>query len=403
MKKIELKDCVDISSSKRIKMNEYVSSGIPFFRSKEIINLHLNQKIKTELFISEKRFNEINNKFGSPKEGDILLTSVGTLGIPYQVKKTDKFYFKDGNLTWFKNFSKEIENRYLYYWLLSPIAKKQMEQITIGSTQKALTISSLKKIKIEIPTLKEQKKIVNLLDSIQKKIDLDKLICKIINDIEELIFKSWFIKFEPVREKKENKTISLPKELSNLFPNSFETSQLGDIPKGWKAVKIGSVMEFIYGSALTKKNRTDGNIPVYGSNGVVGFHNEKNTNGPGIIVGRAGNAGTVTWSNKNFFIIDSAFSVKTKDNIKSNFYYHILKKLKLERLNTGSAIPGLNRNHAYAELFVKPETKVIEKFNELSSSCKNKIENNLEQINILSMIRDTFLQKLFSGYIKIKD
>ena len=135
----------------------------------------------------------------------------------------------------------------------------------------------------------------------------------------------------------------------------------------------------------------------------MGFHNEKNTNGPGIIVGRAGNAGTVTWSNKNFFIIDSAFSVKTKDNIKSNFYYHILKKLKLERLNTGSAIPGLNRNHAYAELFVKPETKVIEKFNELSSSCKNKIENNLEQINILSMIRDSFLQKLFSGYIKIKD
>jgi len=90
-------------------------------------------------------------KFGAPKENDILLTSVGTLGVPYQVKKDDKFYFKDGNLTWFKNFKENVNPKYIYYWLTSQEAKNCFAEVTIGSTQQALTIVALKSIKLRLP------------------------------------------------------------------------------------------------------------------------------------------------------------------------------------------------------------------------------------------------------------
>ena len=108
-----------ISSSKRIFAKEYQSSGIPFFRGKEIIEKQKGESVSTELYISKSRYDEIKNKFGVPKEGDMLLTSVGTLGIPYIVKN-ETFYFKDGNLTWFTDF-KEINSKFLYYWLKSEI------------------------------------------------------------------------------------------------------------------------------------------------------------------------------------------------------------------------------------------------------------------------------------------
>ncbi len=141
---------VTITSSKRVFYSEYVTSGVPFYRSKEIIELHNSGSTNSELFITESRFNEINDKFGAPQESDILLTSVGTLGIPYKVKKSDRFYFKDGNLTWFKDFT-GVPSVIIYCWLKSNIGKEQLDSITIGSTQAALTISGLKQIVFKLP------------------------------------------------------------------------------------------------------------------------------------------------------------------------------------------------------------------------------------------------------------
>lgn len=146
---VKLGDLLSITSSKRIFYSEYVDNGVPFYRSKEIIELHNTGSTKSELYITEERFNEIVGKFGVPIDGDILLTSVGTLGVPYRVNLNDKFYFKDGNLTWFKDF--KIPSIVIYYWLKSDIGKEQLESITIGSTQSALTIRGLKEIRILRP------------------------------------------------------------------------------------------------------------------------------------------------------------------------------------------------------------------------------------------------------------
>jgi type I restriction enzyme S subunit len=181
---VPLDKLVNITSSKRIFYSEYVTSGVPFYRSKEIIELHNTGSTNSELFISEARFNEISNKFGAPKENDILLTSVGTLGIPYKVKKSDRFYFKDGNLTWFKDFT-GMPAVIIYCWLKSSIGKEQLDSITIGSTQAALTISGLKQIIFKIPPKEIIKMAEEKLTAIYSKIEGNQKQIKTLEKLRE--------------------------------------------------------------------------------------------------------------------------------------------------------------------------------------------------------------------------
>jgi len=151
-KECKLGDICNISSSKRIFAEEYVSSGIPFYRGKEIIEKHNKNTVSSELFITHERFAEIKSKFPVPQIDDILLTSVGTLGIPWLVNESN-FYFKDGNLTWFRSNTEKVNPKFLYYWFESNYAKNQIDSMCIGSTQKALTIDTLSKFSINLPPL----------------------------------------------------------------------------------------------------------------------------------------------------------------------------------------------------------------------------------------------------------
>ncbi|WP_414552471.1 hypothetical protein [Anabaena sp. CCY 0017] len=123
----------------------------------------------TELYISEERFHEIKTKFEVPKVGEILLTSVGTIGIPYLVRKNDEFYFKDGNLTWGKNFKNGFSGVVIYYWLKSDSNQTKIKQNTIVSTQKALTIQALGNISILIPESKILCKYARLVEILNSK------------------------------------------------------------------------------------------------------------------------------------------------------------------------------------------------------------------------------------------
>lgn len=150
----QLDDVVEIASSKRVFAKDYVESGVPFYRGKEITELSLGKKVNTEIFITEDKYQELKLKAGAPKAGDILITSVGTIGNAYLVHQGDKFYFKDGNLTWIKDYKKSKIPHYLLTWLKNPIGKSAIENIKIGTTQQAITIKSLNKIKLVVPTSK---------------------------------------------------------------------------------------------------------------------------------------------------------------------------------------------------------------------------------------------------------
>ncbi|MFV5938579.1 restriction endonuclease subunit S [Mammaliicoccus sciuri] len=144
-------DIFNVSSSKRVYSSDYVESGIPFYRSKEVIKLSNGEAASELLYISDNKYEEFKNKFGVPLRNDILITSVGTIGIPLLITDDNPFYFKDGNLTWIQSSLNPALSYYLYYWLKSDIGYRSLQMYTIGTSQSALTITNLKKLKILLP------------------------------------------------------------------------------------------------------------------------------------------------------------------------------------------------------------------------------------------------------------
>ncbi|MFM1641214.1 restriction endonuclease subunit S [Aeromonas salmonicida] len=158
-----LEELGTITSSKRIFKSEYVKSGVPFYRTKEIKELANGRDITTELFISEVRYREIKTGFGVPKEGDVLLTAIGTIGEAWVVEGNSDFYFKDGNVLWLKEFTSIIP-RFLKYVLQSFV--ESLNKMSHGSAYSALPIQRLNAHKIFLPSLAEQEQIVSTLDSL---------------------------------------------------------------------------------------------------------------------------------------------------------------------------------------------------------------------------------------------
>ena len=159
----KLEEIGNITSSKRIYKREYIKEGVPFYRIKEVKELANGRKVSTGLFISDNRYIQIKDTFGVPAEGDILMTAVGTIGEIYVVEKDKKFYFKDGNVLWLKDFN-SVDPYFMKFILMSFVEK--IKRLSAGSAYNALTIEKLEKHKMSIPSLPEQKTIVKKLDAL---------------------------------------------------------------------------------------------------------------------------------------------------------------------------------------------------------------------------------------------
>ena len=446
-KEYKLDELVEITSSKRIMRSEYQENGIPFFRSKEIIELNSGNEITTELFISKERFLEIKNKFGTPSYGDILLTSVGTLGVPYFVNYKEEFYFKDGNLTWFRKFNNILRSKYLYYWFSSPVGRKALKEITIGSTQPALTITGLKSLTIHLPTLEEQDYIIEILDHLSSKIHLNTQINQTLEQISQALFKSWFVDFDPVRAKVQALSDGLsleqaelaamqaisgktPEELTALsqaqpecyaelaetakaFPCEMVEVDGVEVPKGWK---IGTFTDITESRREKVKNDKATVLSAVSSGELVKSeeyftkqvfsksidkylkvyqwdfaYNPARINIGSIGLHEADYLGAVS-------PVYEVFSVSDK-------YHWFLKrilnlettKIKIQSLCTGSVRQTLKLKDFQSIDCVIPDEKTLSIFNKKWEEYRTLILENNEDTQTLSEIRDLLLPRLLSG------
>lgn len=232
--KVKLGNVCEITSSKRIFYSEYVDDGVPFYRSKEIIESDEGKVIENPLYISVDKYNEIKEKFGVPQIGDMLLTSVGTIGIPYIIKKKDCFYFKDGNLTWFRDFREDLNSKYLYYWIKSSEGTGILYNTTIGSSQKALTISALKNIKVSLPPRGVQDKIVEVVSAYDDLIENNQKQIKLLEEAAQRLYKEWFVDLR--------------------FPGHENTKIVDGVPEGWRTSTVSEVSAILRRGISPKYN-----------------------------------------------------------------------------------------------------------------------------------------------------
>jgi type I restriction enzyme S subunit len=184
-------------------------------------------------------------------------------------------------------------------------------------------------------------------------------------------------------------------------------TNLYQLPKGWIRTKVGNIFEFAYGKGLVKSARKEtGSYPVYGSNGVVGFHDGYVTAGPKVIIGRKGAAGAVHYCNENCWPIDTTYFINSINVVDSKFSYYLLKSLRLNQFETSTAIPGLNRDDAYRlDILLPPlpeQKRIVAKIEELFSELDNGIAALKTAREQLKVYRQAVLKHAFEGKLTAK-
>ncbi len=403
-KEIELGKLADVKGGKRLPKGSMLSktpNSHPYIRTRDINNNCIT--VDELLFVPDEVFPSISRYI--VKKDDVIISIVGTIGLCAIIPKELHQANLTENCANIVNTNEEVlDRKYLFYYLISEDGQAEIESRNVGSTQPKLPLYNIQRIPISLPPLPEQKAIASVLSSLDDKIELLHRQNKTLEEMARALFKSWFVDFDPVRAKMEGRDTGLPKHLTDLFPNRLVDSELGEIPEGWKVKALGDLLELAYGKALKADIRHDGDVPVYGSNGEVGWHDKRLVQGPGIVVGRKGNPGVVTWATTDFFPIDTTFYVVPKDsNQNLYFLFYALKGQDLPSIAADSAVPGLNRSLAYMNKQVMPVDQIVEHFNGYVGPIFVRSHCLEAEACTLAFLRDVLLPKLISGEIRLRD
>lgn len=365
--------------------------------AKDVVDGRINYATSRRTTI--EAFNTLLTDKSRPRVGDVLLTKDGSIG---RVAVVDREGICINQSVALLRPNEKILPHFLKYLLIAPYYQRVMEGDSDGSTIKHIYITRVDKMQVAVPSLRAQQAILEIVGTIDGRINLLRETNATLEAIAKALFKSWFIDFDPVRAKAEGlEPEGMDAATAALFPDSFEDSGQGVVPSGWKVRKVEDLMEFPYGKALKATERIDGPVPVYGSGGITGYHNESMVKGPSVIVGRKGTVGSLYWEDRPFFPIDTVFYVRTDNPL--TYCYYLLQTLGLEDMNTDGAVPGLNRNNAYRLPVVVAATSILEAFDKIVSSLRNKIFSNSQHAETLTQLRDTLLPRLISGQLRLPE
>jgi len=405
-----------VGSSKRVHLSDYVQQGIPFYRSKEVIEISSGKNISEQLFISSEKYSEIKSKFPVPQENDVLITAVGTIG-EILVVKDPNFYFKDGNLIWLRNIDFDIiDIDYLYYFFKSDLFQKTIKYNNIGAVQKALTIDFLKTVKITLPSLDNQRKLVSVLKSIDKKIQTNNQIIQELETMAKTLYDYWFVQFDfPDQNGKPYK--------SSGGKMDYNPELKREIPEGWGVTKLNEVVDLISGYPFSSNDYvTSGKYKLYTIKNVQdGYTVDKVDNyldflpsnmsdecqlrRGDLIMSLTGNVGRVGMVYEDDVLLNQRVLKlnpinKTHKSFIYSFFRSDVTKAHLENMSTGTSQKNLSPIDIGNMMipFPFPSESLLSKFvNNL-----NMLENNLVENQQLTQLRDWLLPMLMNGQVKME-
>ena len=289
--------------------------------------------------------------------GDLIVSNSATPGIPKFVGMNACIH--DGWLL-LRDFHGVIAEFLYYRVVLDRVALIQQGN---GSVFTNLKTDILKSHIIDVPPISEQRAISATLGALDDKIESNRRACDLL----------W-----------------------SLTGASWEklTGEASVRP-------LGEVLELVYGKSLPAVKRTHGSVPVYGSNGITGWHNVSLVAGPVVVVGRKGSIGEVHWSHVSAFPIDTTFYVRSRDNYPLVACYLALRKAGLQSMNSDSAIPGLNRDRALRVKVTLPVLREATVWARNANLLVTQIAAIEEQTVTLETLRNDLLPELLSGRLRV--
>lgn len=264
---------------------------------------------------------------------------------------------------------------YLFYALMHH--RHELLQLVVAGAQRNLSGGIIRKFTVSWFPLAQQNRIADILSTYDTLIENNLRRMALLEESARLLYREWFVRLR--------------------FPGYEHTPVVDDVPQGWECKTLGDSITLNYGKALKAEIRIEGDYPVYGSSGIVGTHEKPLVQGPAIILGRKGNVGSVYWSSKSFYPIDTVYFVSPESS--SLYLFYALKNMHF--ISTDVAVPGLNRDFAYSRPLLHPPVTLLRSFHETVEPIHAQLDKLDETNQKLRTARDLLLPRLMSGELAV--
>ncbi len=396
---IALYEVADVIDSLH-KTPQYSEEGYPMIRVTDIKGGYLD--FSEALRVSSEVYEEFSKKY-KPQIGDILVSRVGSYGNFSYVNVKNPFCLGQNTAI---IVPKNVNSKFLYFWLTSIFVKEQIEQRVVGSTQKTLSLKNIKELRVPKLSNEEQIRISKLLSCLEEKININSSINKNLEEMAYALFKQWFVDFE------------FPNENGDPYKSSdgeFEESELGLIPRGWQLIEMGSLL------SLKNERVGDREIPEYSTtNTGIKLRDEKfkknlsKNVSKNKVVQKHDIVFGMSREILNFGVMKDAIGAVSPA-------YHVFKvdqgiynaellevnmrvraDLFLDLIRPGAREgQGIDQQYLKRKKIIVPTKQIQDKYYEIYSDLVMTVEGNLKQNSLLSTIRDTLLPKLITGEIRV--
>ena len=417
---IDIESIIYYQKGYAFSSSEYEEGGHPIVRVKDFNKDSV--KTETEKTISSSSAKQY--KRFTLKAKDILISTVGSwpsnpnsiVGKTVIVPDELEGALLNQNIVRLRS-KKPLSQLFLFYALKDKNFSNHVISCARGSANQAsITLKDIFQYRIIDLDPKEHFRIAEILYSLDKKIELNRKINKNLEEIAKALFKSWFIDFDPVKAKEDHST-ELPDEISNLFPNSFEDSELGKIPKGWSTNSIYKISKVLYGAPFSSKlfNTKGKGIPLArirdlktGNPGV--WTEEIHPKGcliePGdIVVGMDGEFRTYLWGNQRCWMNQRICKFIPNEKFNNCFLrYSISKPLyMIEISETATTVIHLGKSDIDAFRIIYPSSEILDLFGKISKPIEQSIIRNKQESTTLNLLKNILIPKLISGELIIPD
>ena len=411
----------------RAKNSELSKAGLPFARAG---NINSGFHFDGAECIPEDKLAKVGNKVSKP--GDVVFTSKGTVGrFAFVDTDTQPFVYSPQLCFWRSLNPNVIRPRYLYYWMSSREFFLQFNSVK-GQTDMAdyVSLTDQRRMKLSVPEIKVQDAIADILGPLDDKIELNRKMNETLEQMARAIFKSWFIDFDPVHAKHQGKKpFGMDELTAALFPDSFEPSEFGEIPKGWRVGRLNEVADVVGGGTPSTANDTffceaGKGIPWLSPKDLSGFNYKFISHGASDIT-EAGlknssakvlDPGAVLFSSRapigyiaiaeNKVTTNQGFkSLIPKNGYGSDFLYYWLKfnTDAIESRASGSTFKEISGNGMKEMPVLIPSEPIAVSFARLLDQ-NTEYQKLLRRENIaLVKVRDLLLPRLLSGDLSVKE
>lgn len=370
--------------------------------------------------------------------GDILLVMTcqtpggEILGIPARIPNDEQIYLHNQRLGRVVRKSPQVSLEYLYWLFLHPEFNRHLVGSATGTKILHTAPTRIESFKFDLPPLDEQERIASVLFAIDDHINLLSETNATLEAIAKALFKSWFVNFDPVRSKSEGlEPEGITSATSELFPDSFEESELGLVPSGWQVRSVGDSMivtDFVANGsfAALKENVSLQDTPAYAiyvrttdyNSGFSGgykyvnksaydFLRKSSLDGSEVVISNVGDVGTVfrppSWIGMPMTLGSNAVALKSPQMSCFLYFYFSGKKGQhdLQSIVTGSAQLKFNKTNFRSLRLVIPERSILDRFEKIAGTFFEKIDKNRAKAQTLIKLRDTLLPRLISGQLRL--